>query len=213
MDQVRSLQPVTSVEWDQEGVSDLWDLILLPSPCFAGGFTDFESSNQNTQTEPRPPLPSPSPLLPSVTFFTSYCTVLYCTILYNTVQYCTVLYCTVSSLQFPRFQSPKVNLPRDDPLHGETECRQYSLAFSQLSPNSFEFFAQRRHTMSSSQLDTAQHSWTLHTLRAHTPCNCEEDGSFSIHSLLFNPSKKPSLVPFPSLLLPFPYPSRFLHRT
>ena len=33
---------------------------------------------------------------------------------------------------------------------------------------------------------------------------CEEGGSFSIDprkwSLLFNPSKKPSLVPFPSLL-------------
>ena len=35
------------------------------------------------------------PSLPSVTFFTSYCTVLYCTVLYCTVLYCTVLYCTV----------------------------------------------------------------------------------------------------------------------
>ena len=34
---------------------------------------------------------SPS-LLPSVMFFTSYCTVLYCTVLYCTVLYCTVLY-------------------------------------------------------------------------------------------------------------------------
>ena len=42
------------------------------------------------KTETSPPLPS------SVTFFTSYCTVLYCTILY-----CTVLYCTVLLSQSP----------------------------------------------------------------------------------------------------------------
>ena len=49
---------------------------------------------------------SPPPL-PSVTFFTSYCTVLYCTVLYCTVLYCTVLYCTVLSSPL---HSPKVDL-------------------------------------------------------------------------------------------------------
>ena len=42
----------------------------------------------------------PSPPLPSVTFFTSYCTVLYCTILYYTVLYCTILY-SQSPVSFP----------------------------------------------------------------------------------------------------------------
>ena len=47
MDQVLGLDPVAGVERDQERVSDLWDLILLPGPRFAGGITDFESSNWN----------------------------------------------------------------------------------------------------------------------------------------------------------------------
>ena len=59
----------------------------------------------------RTPNPSWSPPLPSssVTFFTSYCTVLYCTVLYCTVLYCTVLYCTVlycTVLSSPLLSSP-----------------------------------------------------------------------------------------------------------
>ena len=50
-------------------------------------------------------LPFPSLLPSSVTFFTSYCTVLYCTILYNTVLYCTVQSPVSSFLQFPFSQN------------------------------------------------------------------------------------------------------------
>ena len=47
MDQVLGVQPATCVEWDQERVSDLWDLVLFPSPRFAGKTTYFESSDRD----------------------------------------------------------------------------------------------------------------------------------------------------------------------
>ena len=116
------------------------------------------------KTETGPPLPFPSlPFFPPSRFFTSYCTVLYCTILYYTVLYC--------------LQSPVSSLPVSKSLFASRPSRDsrdwmptYSLAFSQLSPDSFEFFAQHRHAMSSSQknekmAETAGH-W--HTLRAHS---------------------------------------------
>ena len=56
------------------------------------------------------PFPPLLPFPPSVTFFTSYCTVLYCTILYNTVLYCTVQSPPAPGQAGRHFQSPNVDL-------------------------------------------------------------------------------------------------------
>ena len=47
MDQVPGVQPTTGVEWDQERVSDLWDLVLFPSPHFAFKIAYIDCSNQD----------------------------------------------------------------------------------------------------------------------------------------------------------------------
>ena len=47
MDQVPGVQPATSVEWDQERVSDLWDLVLFPSPRFAFEIAYIECNDRD----------------------------------------------------------------------------------------------------------------------------------------------------------------------
>ena len=143
-----------------------WYLDMLPVHCPGPAY----SNNQNTQTEPGPP-PFP-PLLPSsVTFFTSYCTVLYCSILYYTVLYCTVLYCTVSSFYTVLSQSLKIYLLRDAQEQDKNENPDI---FFSLICNSFDLYAQRRHAMSSSQMD----SWTAGERGAHSLTADEHSGTW-----------------------------------
>ena len=47
MDQVPGVQPAASVEWDQARVSDLWDLVLFPSPRFAFQIAYSDCSNRD----------------------------------------------------------------------------------------------------------------------------------------------------------------------
>ena len=89
-------------------------------------------------------LPFPSLLPSSVTFFTSYCTVLYCTVLYCTVL-CTLLSSSISkSLLVSRVSRAEPRMHRDMLFSLLRRCR-----------DSLDFFAQSRHAKSSSHLDTA----------------------------------------------------------
>ena len=135
------------------------------------------TNNHHPREKPSLVLPFPSLPFPSLPFFPPsrflhrtvlYYTVLYCTILYYTVLYCTIL-SPVSSLQSPSLQKFICfeTLTRLTRLNAD-------ILLSLLAALSRLFrilcAASSRNVVFTKKRKNGRDSWTLHTLRAHTPC-------------------------------------------